>query len=283
MIRYYYGDRRMKVLCNVLTLLFILLTVGSCKKDDEINVPLNSEINEFVWQGMKTYYFWQSEIPDLSDDKFTTFNELHIFLNGYNTPALLFKHLLFEDDRFSWIVDDYEELDHSFQGISNSFGYEFGLVKIGSTENIVGYVEYVIEGSPAHKAGLIRGDIFYAVDGNELNESNFRDLLFEQDTYTLSLGNFVSIEEGVESNGKSVSMTAIRLTENPILLTKIFNLDGVKVGYLVYNQFINTFHSELNVAFAHLKQEGVTEMILDLRYNPGGSVLTSQMLASMFV
>jgi C-terminal processing protease CtpA/Prc len=55
----------------------------------------------------------------------------------------------------------------------------------------------------------------------------------------------------------------------------------VKIGYLVYNGFVHTFHRELNAAFGELKNAGITEFVLDLRYNSGGSIYTAMHLASM--
>lgn len=262
--------------------LFLFVMLVSCKKDDGINVALNSEVNEFIWQGMRTYYYWQSEIADLSDERFVTFDDLHTFLNTFSAPESAFEHFLYDDDRFSWIVDDYEELDNSFQGVSKSFGYEFGLVSFGEAkEDLFGFVKYVLEGSPADLAGIKRGDLFHSINGTSLTRSNFRELMFDVDNYMISFGTFISRDEGIEDNGESTLLTAVQLTENPVFLTKTLEVEGIKVGYLVYNQFINTKHTELNQAFGELKAEGVTEMVLDLRYNPGGSVTTSRALASM--
>lgn len=261
--------------------LFLALAFVGCRKGDGINVPLESEVNEFVWQGLRSYYYWQSEVSDLRDDRFVTFDELHMFLNTFNTPELLFDHFLYPDDRFSWIVDDYQELDDSFQGKSKSFGFEFGLVRIGSSDQFFGFVKYVLDGSPADLAGIKRGDLFHSVNNTKITESNFRELLLEQESYTISFGSFISTEQGLNEDGAVIGLTALSIGENPVFLTKILEVEGSKVGYLVYNQFINSKHNELNEAFGTFKAEGVTEMVLDLRYNPGGSVTTSRVLASM--
>ena len=253
----------------------------SCNRDDEINVPLNNEVNEFVWQGLRTYYFWQAQVPDLADDRFRNFDDLHTFLNQFPTPESLFDHFLFDGDRFSWIVDNYVELDNSLQGISTSFGYEYGLVKIGNSSEVFGYVEYVLPDSPAEAAGLKRGDLFDKSNGVILTESNFRELLMEVDNQTLSLGDFVSRDEGINSNGEEITMSAVEINENPVYLAKTLDINNTKVGYLVYNQFINTYHEDLNSAFGQFVSEGVTDLVLDLRYNSGGSVTTSRVLASM--
>ncbi len=49
----------------------------------------------------------------------------------------------------------------------------------------------------------------------------------------------------------------------------------------MYNGFYPGYESHLNQAFAQLKAAGVTQLVLDLRYNSGGSIATSARLASM--
>ena len=61
----------------------------------------------------------------------------------------------------------------------------------------------------------------------------------------------------------------------------MINLENKKVGYFVYTGFKYPFHQQLNDVFAEFKAEGINELVLDLRYNGGGSVITSALLASM--
>jgi C-terminal processing protease CtpA/Prc len=265
----------------LILLVGILVVLTACKKDDEANILLNNEINEFIWQGMRTYYLWQEEVPDLDDDRFDSFDELHEFLNRFTNPEDLFDHFKHPADRFSRIYDDYEVLEKAKQGISTSFGYEFKIVRIGETADVFGYVAYIIPNSPAANSNLKRGDVFHSVNGVTLTDSNFIELLLETENQILSLGDFISITDGVEDNGETISLSAVELTENPVFLTKTFDIGDKKVGYLVYNQFVSSFHSELNASIGQLVSEGVSEMVLDLRYNPGGSVTTSRILGSM--
>ena len=83
------------------------------------------------------------------------------------------------------------------------------------------------------------------------------------------------------SNGQSVSLTKTEVQENPVFITKTFDVMGKKIGYLMYNGFTSAFNNELNNAFASLSSEGVTDLVLDFRYNPGGSVRTATYLSSM--
>lgn len=265
-------------------LVFSILIAGiiiGCKKDDGISVPLQNEINEFVWFGMNGYYYWVDEIDDLSLNKYSTYNELYTFLNNYSDPEGLFDDLLFQDDRFSWIVDDYEELEASFQGVAKSFGYELGLLRLSSSsDDLLGYVKYIVPGGPAESAGLERGDLFTSVNGQKLTINNYQDIL-QSDSYTLNLSEVQN--ESFTPTGESISMVAIELVENPIFISETLEVDGMKIGYLMYNQFINnnSYHSEMNNVFGQFKSDGITDLVLDLRYNGGGSITTSRILSSM--
>ena len=130
-------------------------------------------------------------------------------------------------------------------------------------------------------AGLKRGDLFNEVDGVQLTEDNFNDALFGKNTYTLTLAQIQ--DDAIQPTEQTVSLTAVELTENPIFLNKVIDAGGRKVGYLVYNQFVNNnlTHRELNSVFESFQSAGINDLVLDLRYNPGGSVTTTRILGSL--
>ncbi|HBY69803.1 MAG TPA: peptidase S41, partial [Flavobacteriaceae bacterium] len=126
--------------------------------------------------------------------------------------------------------------------------------------------------------GLQRGDIFNSVDGQQLTEENFNALL-SQDSYTIGLATFNGTT--VNSTGETASLTKEQYTENPVYIAKTLDVQGQKIGYIIYNAFTRDFDSDLNAAFASLQEDGVTDLVLDLRYNGGGAVETAVDLASM--
>jgi carboxyl-terminal processing protease len=273
---------RIKITIRIV--LIYLLSI-SCSKDfnDQSNTPSDLVVQNFIWRGLNTYYLWKENVPDLSDNKQNTNTSLNSFLaaKGKN-PEDLFYSLLYQYgtiDRFSGIVDDYTYLENLFAGIEKDNGVNFNLFLKGeNSDEIIGIVNYIVPNSDAATKELKRGDIFYAIDGVSLNRSNYIGLL-SKDSYTIGLANYDNGK--FTPNGKSLQLTSSELTENPVYLKKIITTGDKKVGYLVYNQFITNFEADLNQAFADFSAAGVTDLVLDLRYNPGGSVATATRLGSM--
>ena len=262
---------------TILTLLFV-----GCTNDTLITS--NNEINDFVWKGMNSWYNWQSDVDDLADSKDDNNTSYTSFLNSYAGPEELFDNLLFDHpntDRFSWFVEDYEVQAQQFQGISKSFGFRLQAVIINDNDDIIFYVRYVAPDSPASNAGIKRGDIFNAIDGTIINESNYNDTAGKLSNETITLS-FVSEDGGILTPLEDKTITAIELSENPVHFKKVFNdINGKKVGYLVYNAFRSSYNDELNEAIAFFITEGIEELVLDLRLNGGGSVQTMGYLSSM--
>lgn len=273
----------MKTSFKTILLLFIaFFTFQSCEDMDDVAAPESSEINDFIWKGMNLYYLWQADVPNLADNRFADQADLNTFLKGYSEPEPLFNALRVDKsiDRFSWIVSDYLELEGMLQGTTKNDGVDFGLYrKASKPEEIFGWVRYIIPNSDASTKAIKRGDIFYAVNGTQLTASNYQALLLNAENYTLNLADYNNGQ--ITPNGKSVILTKTELSENPILINNVIETGGHKIGYLMYNGFYPNYDTQLNDAFATLKSQGITDFVLDLRYNGGGSVQTATRLASM--
>jgi len=269
------------------TKLFVLITFSFlfsfCSKNKE-SFSKNVDVQDFIWKGMNAYYFWQSNIPDLSDTRFASQSELNGFLQGYDSPEEIFEALRFQPglvDRFSWIVDDYIALENSFQGINISTGMDFGLKRYNNNPtNVYGYVRYVIPNSSAASEAVERGMIFNTINGIQLTDRNYQNLLFDAST-SLEVG-FAGFNDGNPiSNDISVILSKEEITENPVAISKIIEEGNKKIGYLLYNQFSSSYDEQLNTVFNSFKSVNIDDLIIDLRYNGGGSVNTATYLGSM--
>lgn len=280
-------------------LLFLLLSIlclQSCQdNDDTLPEPTQLDVQKFIWRGMNQMYLWQAEVPALADNRFANNTEYEAFLGKYSSPENLFQNLLNRPpslydtgvvDQFSWMVDDYRTLEQQLDGTTKNNGIEYSLSLVSNgSEKVIGYVRYIIPNSDAANKDVKRGEVFYAVDGTSLTQSNFRRLLSgSNDNYTLNFANITFDTNNnpvITPNGKSLAFTKTNLAENPIAIKKVITNGAHKIGYLMYNGFYPNYDGALNDAFGSFKSEGITELVLDLRYNGGGSVLSATRLASM--
>ncbi len=264
-----------------LIVLFLGLATSCEDNDDTLSVTPGLEVQNFIWKGLNLYYLWQPDVPDLADDRFANQDALETYLAGYPEPFDLFNHLKLPapTDRFSVMVSDYTYLENLFAGVTKNNGVDLALKYVpGSSTQVFGFVRYIIPGSDAATKNIQRGDIFYAINGTPLTVDNYQSLL-GTDTYTLNLADFDGTN--ITPNGESVELTKTELTENPVLVKNVYTEGTHKIAYLMYNAFTANFDSNLNNAFAEFKSAGATDLVLDLRYNSGGSVLTASRLASM--
>jgi C-terminal processing protease CtpA/Prc len=292
---------------RILLLLMVVAIFVQCRKeallpktedptdpDRPVVIPEAPEVNHFVWSSMHDYYLWNEKIANLTNTYYqpltsTSANykqhkdSLNAFLNKYTDPEKLFNGLLYQYnvvDKWSFIVKDYTIIDNWIAGISKTMGYDFKLYYLNSTSSdLIGVVRYVLKDSPADKAGIQRGDIFYKVDGVQLTDANYTANLINKEAFTLTFGKLVS--GVVTPTGKTTALTAVELQENPVYFSKVLTVGTNKVGYLVYNGFTSDFDLQLNTVFQQFKTAGVNKLVMDLRYNGGGSVQTAIYLASM--
>ncbi|MFK7003196.1 peptidase S41 [Flavobacterium covae] len=265
--------------------LFVALTIGtlfSCNDLDD--QPQYNELDpyNFVWKGFNKYYFYQENVANLSDYRFNSQYELNSFLGTFSKPETLFESLIYNRkniDKFSFITSNYTVLEQILSGTNDSNGMEYGISpKNGSQTEVFGWVKYIMPNSDASTKDLKRGDLFYGVDGVPLTRNNYRELL-SKTNYTLNLASYDG--GAITPNGKTVALTKKAYSENPVYITDVIEEGNKKVGYLMYNGFYTYYEPELNQAFGKLKAAGITDLVLDLRYNSGGSVATATRLASM--
>ncbi|RNC86995.1 MAG: peptidase S41 [Winogradskyella sp.] len=281
----------------LLVLLLLTISVSSCFEDRDDNLVLTSDVKDFVWKGMNEFYVYGDDVPDLRnerfglnglDNRFETTPEYLEFLNGFASPEAIFDALVFDPgntDRFSTIFPDLFAAIDLFNGTSQTNGLRrlFGFERNGSFYIRIGLV---LNGSSADLAGVRRNMVISGIDGITLTEENANNLL-AGNTITLNFADYDDngtediSDDTVTPNGESATVSRQEFTDNPVHRTEVITDSNETIGYIMYNSFRDNFESELNQAFGQLAAANVEHLVLDLRYNGGGAIVTSARLASM--
>jgi carboxyl-terminal processing protease len=177
-----------------------------------------------------------------------------------------------------------EQSSVDLEGNGNDLGLKLGAYGISSTDaNAYAlFVTAVYQNSPADKAGMVRSDRITKINGTTIganynNEVNFINNAFTGATISLEGTKFTN---GVAGASFSVTLTKAIFKSSPIYSVKVFTAGSKKIGYLSYARFSNITNSkaDFDAAFATFNTSGVTDLIIDLRYNGGGYVNTAQYL-----
>ncbi|MBR5836314.1 MAG: peptidase S41 [Bacteroidales bacterium] len=171
--------------------------------------------------------------------------------------------------------------------------FEEGTNYIGLT------VGYVYPGSPAEAAGLRRGDTIYQVGSTRITKSNYQSLMNElfytsSGTYTLLYARYVANESAQRYDlvlDKVANIKAATYGYNPILFAAILSNNDVEgddnapfcIGYMASESFDSSAQEVLEYQIQQFIDAGITELVLDLRYNVGGEVQQSRYLSSSIV
>ena len=239
------------------------------KCSNKYELPEDLEVHDFVWKGLNAYYLYQDQIPDLADNRFYSDLEVNNYLSGFATPQELFTSLLIADDTKSLFIEDDTNLDVIPLRTSFTNGIEFGIIAEPSDENnVLGYITHILPNSDASTKDIARGAFFNQVNGIQLTRENYLDLLLNgEDTFKLSMIDFDGATS--TSNGKTVELLKANYNHQPIFLSKVF--PTTNTGYLLYNNdFSENYINDLNNTFLEFKNQSITNLILDLRYNIGG-------------
>lgn len=265
-----------------------IMLLWSCKKEADDITPQttlgaeNEVVNDWILKKMQDLYYWNEKIPANPDKT--------------QNPSDFFESILYKydatvnpnGDRFSLIRENAEKLEASLSGETNTTGMKYGLfLRSSGSEDVFAQIFYVLPGSPAQKAGIKRGDIISKVNGQSLNLSNYKNLLFTGTTFTFGFETVSGSMLVATDITKTVMPTVFQ--ENPVFLDSIYTVGSKKVGYLIYNQFVpgvnnskaNEYDAQVDAIFGGFKEKGVNELVLDLRYNSGGYTSSSANLASL--
>jgi C-terminal processing protease CtpA/Prc len=267
-----------KFIFLIVVIFGIIICLPNCKKDlpdpnegdtTDIISEETKYVNNWIWDVMNEVYLWVTYIPQNLDP------------DTEKDPENFFEKLLYSKDRFSWIYDDYEGLMDQYYGVAKSTGYSPAFGRFSNSDGVFIIVEYVYPGSPADDAGLKRGDIILEINGVGLNLGNYVNL-YNSQSQTVTLGYYNGTSIGPTST--KISMIAEEIALDPSIYYEIKEIGGHKIGYLVYVEFTSGKDREylysLGEIFDTFSVAGITDLIVDFRYNPGGDVDAAGYFAS---
>lgn len=293
-------------------------TAPDLKTDTEIDPPqkrnvFNSDpqeslIKDSVFYYTKLFSLWQDNMPprDLND-----LNKLDFIRKNYT------QYFERGEDVLDWLVsltpkntetgkpiDRYSFLDRKGlvseeiqDAVATSFGISvFYLQTDPNSDNADLFVRMVDKNSSAAAAGMKRGDQIVSINGDKRVDYSSQSVI---DFKTLNQYlNAASLEVKFKKpNGDLIEKNIVNQSYayNPVLADKIITIGGKNIGYLAFSSFVaiekyengayikTPMYYTFEQILSAFQRQGVNELVVDLRYNGGGSVLTAEYLADWFV
>ncbi len=252
--------RKLFILSVLITLIF-----GSCKKD-----PVQPDLTpamgrDSLYYIMNDWYYWYDKMPTVQKEDYADPFKL--------MDAMRYKVL----DRWSFVAD-YDEFMAEMAGTFVGHGFRVGLDFAGNAR-----IAQIYNASPLYGEGVRRGWII-----KKINNTLLAPILIAGDGAAYSAlikpatAGIINLFEFQKPDGslEVFSSTKSTFTLNTVILSEVLQLKNGRAGHLVFDQFITPSAGELATAFALFKENNVTDLILDLRYNSGGYLNIAQTLAS---
>ncbi|THU39209.1 hypothetical protein FAM09_11890 [Niastella caeni] len=246
-----------------------LLPGPACSKKEANWQPGDSlgVLNKWVYDSMQLYYYWSAEMPARPD---------------YTLPTQeFFRSLLSPKDRFSWISN--RSTVGSPKTSAELYGFHYTLTTHPfDAQKLVGVITCVVPGSYASNRGLKRGMLFSAVNDKTITQQSRQTAMqaLQGESAVLQLATFNNDQTALTDSAR-VGVQRSFVPQKSVYATRVFELNGKKTGYLAYYLCAEKDDVVLLQSIQKLQQQGVSECILDLRYNAGGSVASATKLAAM--
>ena len=234
------------------------------------------EENHWLRSWSNNTYLWYNEIQDQNP---ANFNDRIAYFNVLKTTAKTSSGN--QKDNFHFTADTDEYQQRVSTGSSSGYGARIILLKSAPPRDV--RIAYVEPNSPATGAGLARGTEILEIDGVDVINGN--------DTDTLNAGLFPSsngeshefvVRDLGSNTTRTVTITSATVTSDPVQNEKVFDTATGKVGYMQFNTFgTRIAEQEIIDAFVDFDNQGVKDLVVDLRYNGGGFLFISSQLAYM--
>jgi carboxyl-terminal processing protease len=218
-------------------------------------------------------YLWYREVPASDAHAYPTPVD---YFDVLKTPAVTASGKPKDRFHFWYPTAEWQALSQS--GVQAGYGVQWVITSEYPPRSVV--AAYNEPGSPAATAGVARGTRVLTVDGV--------DVAYGSDVNTLNAGLFpgagqthtLSVQDAGSTVARTVTLTAANVQGHPV--QKVGPISGHStVGYILFNDHLATAELALLQAIASLKSSGVTDLVVDMRYNGGGYVVVASELAYM--
>ena len=220
-------------------------------------------------------YLWFDEIP--ASVRAASYATPQAYFDALRTPALTASGR--PKDRFHFRYDTTEWQALSQTGAAAGYGFELVVIKTTPPRDI--RVAYTEPGTPATAAGIARGAKILSVDGADaindptvdvLNAGLYPSTANETHRFTI---------RDVNGTERIVNLTSQTIISTPVQNVKTITTPGGLTGYMLFNDHLATSESQLISAITQLKAQGITDLVIDVRYNGGGYLAIASELAYM--
>ncbi len=289
-----------------LTIIFSAGLLGACKKEKKAPITTGPSktgstldlIKDSVYLYAKEDNLWNDQLPSyatFNPRSFTGTNDITALQNELDklsqypiNPATgrPYEYSASSPGSAKYSFIDDGTVSAALNGVKGDFGFSALYNQVTDLR-----VKYVYPGSPAALAGIRRGYQITSINGSTnisydggsgpgTNLTMVSNAIFNSSTISMTLKKFDGTTLTVNN------LTAANYTVNPVLKDTVYTTtNGHKVGYIVFNSFTSDANADprLDAAFDYFTAQGVTDLVVDLRYNGGGYVSTAEYLDNLIV
>jgi len=235
--------------------------------------------NNWLRSWENSYYLWYNQLPDLNPASYST--ALSYFAAD-KTSALTASGSLVDKFHFTYTTSQWEALSQS--GASVDYGAKWEIIQSKPPRQML--VAYVEPNSPANNVNLQRGASVVKIDGidfiNASDQTSVNAINAALSPTNAGESHIFTIIDTPGSATRDVTLTATTVTSQSVMNIKTFSQGtGRLVGYFQFNDHLATAELALNNAVTQMKSAGVSDLIIDMRYNGGGYLAIASELAYM--
>lgn len=259
----------MKRILNATLLVIIMFALSSCGEDRTHEYFKKTKENQWIYDTMKEVYLWRDEIKSPEYSQF--------FVPSKN----FFSSLLHKEDIVSHFTDTVSAGD---------YGMTLAVMRDPISERpskVYALVLFVEHGSPAYAAGIERGMWISSANGKSFTTSNYSQLTtgngVDVGTERMDYDDDADKYYWTATDTVAIGAAAPYSVAN-IVIDSVYSIRNKKVGYMLCNSFDGEdFKDRCDEVFSEFLSEDVSEVVIDLRYNSGGSITNASYMASSLV